>query len=264
MKTKPSARRSERVSNLSESSLQRLNLYALAAGAAGVSLLALAPPAEAEVVFTPAHVEIMPNGGGFQLDLNHDGIDDFRFGNNAGFYLTHLSVGIDFDRSMGGIQVKPGSHFFSALALNRGAKIGSSKSFNPCSGCSSYQLNMASVRDNGDLGDWVNVTNRYLGLKFPINGETHFGWARLSVGVRGTTIEAILTGYAYETIANHPILAGQTSGTADDTPGAEARPAFRRQHSKPASQVQPGSLGVLALGAPGIPFWRREEEAAEW
>jgi nicotinic acid phosphoribosyltransferase len=36
----------------------RLNLYALAAGAAGVSMIALATPSEAEVIYTPAHATL--------------------------------------------------------------------------------------------------------------------------------------------------------------------------------------------------------------
>ena len=41
---------------LSDSLHHRLNAYALAAGAAGVSLLALAGPAQARIVYTPGHV----------------------------------------------------------------------------------------------------------------------------------------------------------------------------------------------------------------
>jgi len=255
METKGSARGSERVAKLSELFLQRLNLYALAAGAAGVSLLALAPPAAAEVVYTPAHIEFKPGSRSFfDLDLNHDGIEDFSFTNYpGGFFYPALSVRlVDNPPLSGGIQ----GGGLSALALNRGARIGSSKSFSQ--GDSSFGLRLAFVNQNGDHGDWVNVTNRYLGLKFPINGEVHFGWARLSVGLEGIQIGAVLTGYAFETIPNHPILAGRTSGTADDAPDSEA-PTFRRRRSKPVSRVHQTSLGVLALGAPGIPFWRREE-----
>jgi hypothetical protein len=50
-------------------------------------------------------------------------------------------------------------------------------------------------------GPWVNVKDRYLGLKFQIKGNTHYGWARLNVKVSKTTITATLTGYAYE---DHP------------------------------------------------------------
>jgi len=42
-------------SQLSESLHHRLNMYAIAAGAAGVGALALAQPAEAKIVYTPSH-----------------------------------------------------------------------------------------------------------------------------------------------------------------------------------------------------------------
>ena len=52
-------------------------LYALAASAAGVGMLALAQPAGAKIVYTPAHKSITPNHT-IPLDLNHDGTVDFR------------------------------------------------------------------------------------------------------------------------------------------------------------------------------------------
>ncbi len=48
----PKSPRSPQASDLSPSVHQRLNTYAFAAGAAGVSLLALAPPAAAKIVYT--------------------------------------------------------------------------------------------------------------------------------------------------------------------------------------------------------------------
>jgi hypothetical protein len=61
--------------------LHRLNLYALGAAAAGLGTLALAPQAEAKVAYTPAHV-VIP-AGGYYLDLNHDGINDFNLNLNG-------------------------------------------------------------------------------------------------------------------------------------------------------------------------------------
>ncbi len=78
------------------------------------------------------------------------------------------------------------------------------------------------------------MTGRYLGLKFQIKGETHYGWARLNVSVRaqgGVNITATLTGYAYETIANKAIIAGKTKGE-DESQGA--------------------TLGALAAGAAAL------------
>ena len=47
--------RSRKTANLSKSVTHQLNMYALSASAAGVGALALAQPAEAKVIYTPAH-----------------------------------------------------------------------------------------------------------------------------------------------------------------------------------------------------------------
>ena len=65
--------------NLPESTSQRLNSYALAAGAAGVGMLAAANPANAKIVYKPSNIPIDVNGALVNLDLNHDGIKDFQF-----------------------------------------------------------------------------------------------------------------------------------------------------------------------------------------
>jgi hypothetical protein len=99
-------------------------------------------------------------------------------------------------------------------------------------------------------GPWANVKDRYLGLEFKIKGKIHYGWARLSVTVSKTTITATLTGYAYETIANKPIIAGRTKGP-DDGSVEESNAALNVPTSKPAT------LGLLAMGSSGLSMWRR-------
>jgi hypothetical protein len=96
------------------------------------------------------------------------------------------------------------------------------------------------------------VANRYLGLKFKIKGKTHYGWARLSVEAskRPYEITAVLTGYAYETIPGKPIIAGATRGPDDAVQAASI------------NMPVPATLGALAMGAPGLSIWRREESAA--
>jgi hypothetical protein len=68
--------RPRKTANFSDSIHHQLNMYALAATAAGVSLLALAQPSEAKIVYTPANVRLHL-GKPYSLDLNHDGIVDF-------------------------------------------------------------------------------------------------------------------------------------------------------------------------------------------
>src|SRR5262249_35458894 len=100
-------------------------------------------------------------------------------------------------------------------------------------------------------GNWVNVNNRYMGVKFQIAGHVHFGWVRLSVQVleNPVRIKALLTGYAYETVARKPITADAT-GEAD---------AGARIGSSGAGTVPQASLGLLAMGSRALGVWRREE-----
>jgi hypothetical protein len=60
-----------------------------------------------------------------------------------------------------------------------------------------------------------------------------------------------MTGYAYETIANKPIIAGKTSGPAANSPDLA-------QTLVPSTQLP--MLGMLARGAEGLSLWRRDEE----
>jgi len=238
---------------------QRLTTYALTAGATGVSLLALAQPSEAEIVYTPANATISRNGS-YSIDLNHDGIVDFKIVEQAtGNQLR--STNFLFAAPATGNAVRcPGSFCTSgtsyAAAMRPGAEIGPSRFGwdNFYAGMAfQYMFNRSSFVFSS--WGWARLsTERYLGLQFQIDGETHYGWARLTVKfLKGAPNqrcwEAHLTGFAYETVPNKTIRAGQTVGNDDD---AAARP-----ESTPAAQS--ASLGALALGAEGIVLWRRGE-----
>jgi hypothetical protein len=214
----------------SENFESRLTAYAMAAGAAGVSLLAASLPANAEVVFTPAQITF--NSGRVFIDLNHDGVNDFV-----------LSIYNSF----------PGDKRLIASGLRRNGVLGySGSSYPPLAAKAGYRIksgpafwnreapavNVADTFGSYVGGPFANVGLRFLGLKFQINGEIHFGWAALNVKARGHLhsphIEATLLGYAYETEADKPIIAGDTGS------GAHAG------MSDPISH--PGTLGMLALG----------------
>ena len=92
------------------------------------------------------------------------------------------------------------------------------------------------------------MLHRYLGLKFVIKGQIHYGWARLHVHWHPPQISATLTGYAYEAIPNKAIIAGATKGPDDAEPAASLNPPT----------PVPATLGALAMGAPGLSIWRRE------
>jgi len=258
MKRSPGPRKTV---NLSESFHRQLNMYALAAGAAGVSLLALTPPAEAKIIYTPAHRVIGPHQS-YNIDLNHDGITDFTIANSVSactdFCFFELRQRPAAGNSALGYVL--GSGFLLDSALKSGAPIGSRRPFKKGTAAMAVaRSNVYTSNKTIAYGPWVNVKDRFLGLKVQINGKTHFGWARLIVKVSKTTITATLTGYAYETIPGKSIKAGQTKEAADDSANQDFNPTASPTHPLPARQ--PATLGSLALGSTGLSIWRREESA---
>jgi hypothetical protein len=244
--------RSRNAANLSESISRHLNMYALAASAAGVGMLALAQPAQAKIVYTKAHSTV-PINTLLPLDLNHDGVNDLSFTIAAGGKSSFLFA---YNLRSNGVGGEVGSFQF-ASALKPGAHIGAGRKFLSGSKPDLLWGIWASTGAVGSTGRWRDANNRYLGVKFSIKGKTHYGWVRLSVSLP-PGIDAVITGYAYETIPNKAIIAGRTKGVADKSVEAHFGPGSSLANPLPDSP-QPASLGALAMGAPGLSIWRRED-----
>jgi hypothetical protein len=218
----------KRPAQLSESLHHQLNAYALAASAAGVGVLALTQPVEAKIIYTPANKTCR-----CRLDVNHDGKMDFDikdFGSSPRATGTHPFF-ISSVLSVGGLNRANRIWGYSrvASALSSGVRIAASPKFKKNNnGMAEWFIQGTSVTTRSGVGGpWANVQNRYLGLKFiSVTGKMHYGWARLNVSVTpGQQIIATLTGYAYETIPNKPIIAGKTHGKDDATLGRLAQGA---------------------------------------
>jgi hypothetical protein len=219
----------------------RLNLYSLAASAAGVSVLALAPPAQARIVFTPAHIKITPNHK-LAIDLNHDGIKDFELIDTPAGSSEFLSIRPLQARNAVALANADCNPSVGVGAFKAGVAIGKGQSFANNVYCMAQYIGA----DGGSLGPWAGgVAHRYVGARFVIKGQQHFGWIRLSVSK--APFVAHLTGYAYETVPNKPIIAGKTKGPEE----MSATPSTLDR--------QPASLGVLAMGSSGLSIWRRRE-----
>jgi hypothetical protein len=239
--------------NVRESLHQHLHMYALAASAAGVSVLALAQPGEAEIVYTPVQVTIAP-GQRYNLDLNQDGIVDFTLKNHT-YNTTSGWFGNLFVQHPGGNAVA--GHIVNygfpwAYALRSGMRI-SKQNRHFTAGRATMAWSDYGWFGSYRGGSWVSnggVTNRYLGLKFKIDGKVHYGWARLSV--QDYSFIATLTGFAYETIPDKLIKAGAEQETENTAERSDA-PVL----SQP-------TLGHLAQGARSLRLWRQnQQEAAE-
>jgi len=246
--------RAPKTANLSESISHRVNMYALAANAAGVSLLALSQPAEAKIVYTPAD-KWLPLNQTFYLDLNHDGVDDFRFSLRSNTWSTgfarSLIVGRQSKNAVFGYFYGP---YPCAAALPKGISVGPKSPFLP------HTAAIMFFSGNGDagsqwFGSWLNVTKQsYLGLKFMIKGKIHYGWARMGHIRHDKSPRVKLTGFAYETIPNKRIHAGEIDDSEDKSIGPTSASL-----TTPTQATDPATLGALAMGAPGLSIWRREK-----
>jgi hypothetical protein len=236
--------------------------YANAATAAGVGILALSCPAGAKIIYTHVHQQI-PLNKTFSLDLNHDGIADFAFSNTKG--TTSFGGGWAFltifptksANRIWGDKTGDNGFFRYASALAAGAQVGPNQQLSPGNKLMAQSSSNPGHRRQPSQsceGLWGNQTNRYLGLKFMIKGKAHYGWARLTVSCSNTTVTATLTGYAYETIPNKPIIAGKTKGPDDDSNVEQPQAAV---FASPAPEL--ATLALLAQGASGLEAWRRKE-----
>jgi hypothetical protein len=249
--------RSCKNTSLSPSVQKLLNSYVLAASAAGVGALALAQPAKAEVVYTPTHFQLRGDLP-FPLDLTHNGKATLflmergfdETGGNEYVQVCHkpwLNTGTGVWNCLSTTlatnqlnQVKVTTSGVAAalgkgISIQKGDRFGGKKGNTVRMGSVFYATN--SPGKTTWRNPWVDggkgVKDRYLGIKFLIDGQFHFGWARLTVATTQHNFTTTITGYAYETVPGQAILTGETSGPDVITlpPGAKA-----------------GTLGSLAAG----------------
>lgn len=241
--------------------------------AAGAGLATFAMPAEAEIIYTPSNTPMVINGsnhglGLTQLDLNNDGTPDFAFGLSSTIRFTSIGYTsrdkflLRVAPDQAGNQVVQGEQAGTAAAIAAGRKIGSQQKF----GANGYLVhklyNMNSRSRQVSSGSWRNVEFAYVGLKFLIDGQVHYGWARIKFPYPYGYYFPSIYGYAYESIPNQPIIAGQTSGTYEasgvqESPAAESTDQKTGQKTAAAAST-PATLGALAAGMQGLNLWRSQ------
>ena len=197
--------RPRKTANLSKSVSHQLNMYALA-GECGRSGLAGASEVRRGEGGLHARQGKAPGKRTFYLiDLTHNG--------NANFILNGSRYS-SIDRSASSRAVFPGTNYPDgaaqiggaypfASALKAGTKIGPGGPFAANANFMGVVVEVLSQKSVFFSGKWVNgeqgVTDRYLGLKFTIHNQDHFGWARLTTKIHDPKIPLMtttLTGYA--------------------------------------------------------------------
>ncbi len=229
--------KSARAKSLSSSLNQRLNSYALAAGAAGVTILAGSHPMEAKVInefinfpltgnqtydFNPAKESTTPfYFVGTFINRTNDFWNRAFFQPNSAGASAVVSAGGYVQELASGALIGPSQNW------GKGAKSGVLFTYGPYGG---------GTKDHhrGDFGQ-----PGFIGFRFTIAGKQHYGWVRLKFSVQngpdGTKVTTTqIVNCAFETIPGQSIRAGQTN----DAEGA-------------------GSLGALALGSQGFSSGRK-------
>jgi hypothetical protein len=250
----------------------RMRLYALASAAASVSALALAQSAEATIIITNKNIPIHAETP-VMLDMNADGIADFQFYlRSYPFHNTSDNYLYVHRLTAGGAVIGQGE---SVSAMVRGAKIGPGGPFLRTNGLFYWVeiSHICTTMCDGTTkagytfrqtlgGKWAGGhPNRFVGVKFKINGKTHYGWVRLTVTVKpkgngkGPTgsFSATITEYGYESVPNKSCDAGLPGAAALEAPHKSVVP-------KQENSLKTGpALGMLALGADALPLWRRDD-----
>lgn len=231
-------------SKLSES---RAKSYVIAAAAAGVGALALAHPADAEIVVTRKTIPIPDSGFlGYNpptpISLNNSSVNDFSFSLYTFVYHSFRESLFVNTLEGGGVAASANSY---PLCLEPGAKIGPSAHFESGQFVTIEErsgVNSTFAHASNHRGLWGgNPHDRFLGVRFLIDGATHYGWVRLNIDTL-KTFSATIIEYAYETVPGQPIRAGFGTESSVDA-------------GRGTTQQGP-SLGALALGTKGLAQWR--------
>lgn len=143
----------------------------------------------------------------YSLDLNSDQIVDFTLKSFAQDGLEWLLISHKSNPANKILSIAP--WYTYTVPLTNGREI-----FNLAGYKDGEYFATESLFSIGDCfgGDedcsynWENKGDRFLGLKFRINGGSHYGWVRIEVL---SLTEWIVKDYAYNAAPNSPIVAGQ-------------------------------------------------------
>jgi len=182
---------------------------------------------QAEVLFTPSAAVLPGVNYNLSIDMNHDGSTDFIL-REMGLHCSYGTAARLMVYGVANNGIATDSKEEDAVALRRTERIPARNPF-------AAVAFMTSTCNSDVHGKWENVTNRFLGVKFRIGNEVHYGW----IGFRYVNVfpgvYAALGGWAYETEANKAILAGDKGNVAPRT-----------------GSINPTSLEILASGHPAI------------
>jgi hypothetical protein len=184
--------------------------------------------ANGQIVYTDVNPDLVKSCSGSSgsamdsIDINNDGLFDLKL--NLGVSYTTLSHG--YIRS-GFVRATPlnGSEIITDTAgypyplyMNLNDVISTGSTTSAVLGLILISRSVSNaVGYTSTTGNWTTSTDGFLGLRIVSGGQTYFGWVELNAIVVAANSPASATitikSYAYNSIPNQPILAGQTTAT---------------------------------------------------
>lgn len=189
--------------------------------------------ANAQIVYTDVSPDILRNcnpnsgcSGDYSLDFNNDGMNDFvlspeKWQRGCGACGSLIYVSKDgyaavirsTDQSwiadtMGGYALN--TRIDSSLDWTNADHVLSS-ALPACVRCTTGRGQ--HFEGAPPSGPWSNIQGKYLALKTQVGNDIYYGWVKLGVGININFVTITIMEYAYNSIPNAPILAGQTMTT---------------------------------------------------
>lgn len=188
----------------------KLSRYTAAAAA-----VVAATSATAQITYTDVTPDYAvnddENANGFTLvalDLNNDATPDFILASRDTITAAHVRYTLvaPYGSAGNAIAGETPTAYDYALALNLNDMIDNSLNWIASTNTMAYNVDSANPYNE----NWNGVTDKYLGLKFMVGANTHYGWARLDVQAIGDSWT--LKDYAYNATPDGSIKAGQMAG----------------------------------------------------
>lgn len=190
-----------------------------------VATMLFSAGANAQIVYTDVDPDLtitqsVVGSSSHDLDINNDGIIDATL--TASITSSNKSVYLGSSNGSQAIMCCP---ILLTKAINSNTIIGAD-----ASGTGGYwannqnarlrQIPVGSGNPNGPnpipFGDWSNTTDRYIALRFAMEGQWYYGWIRVSV-TSNPGISFTVRDYAYNGAPNAEIIPGYTYPGLDAT-----------------------------------------------
>ena len=181
----------------------RISKYTAVAGA-----VVSAAGAQAQVVYTdvnPDYSHDAPQNNGFAiypLDLNNDQTVDFLVASRDTVTTATVRLTLAVPYGTNAVAGETPSAYDYALALDINSMVDSTLNWIAATNTMAYNVDSANPYDE----NWNGVTDKYLGLKFVVGANTHYGWARLDSYAIGDSI--VVKDYAFNATPNGGIMTG--------------------------------------------------------